>query len=176
MRWLSLGAGLVFSAAALRALLAFDPGASVISRPELLALSIAGAALFLFLFTKARRAQQELSDFERWLQNNSTIINACGASYKGVRITGETELTRFLLTASIVVLTFKIPSRYYVAGRGNLTLAQTAYTVATLLLGWWGVPWGPIHTVQALEKNVSGGYKTTVRKYLSQERERQSLC
>jgi hypothetical protein len=27
----------------------------------------------------------------------------------------------------------------------------------TLLLGWWGIPWGPFHTVGALATNLKGG-------------------
>ena len=31
------------------------------------------------------------------------------------------------------------------------------YTVLSLLLGWWGLPWGPIRTLQALITNLGGG-------------------
>lgn len=31
----------------------------------------------------------------------------------------------------------------------------------TLLLGWWGIPWGPIHTVGSLWSNLTGGRDVT---------------
>jgi hypothetical protein len=167
MRWLSLVLGIIFSAAGLKALFAFDPSTSAVSRPVLLAISAAGSVLFIFLFASASRTQQELSEFERWLREHAAEILANGTVYNGIRITGDTEMTRFLLTISIVFLTFKIPSRYYVSGRDSVAFTQAAYSLATLLLGWWGIPWGPIYTVQALAKNLSGGYKTTVREYLA---------
>lgn len=35
-------------------------------------------------------------------------------------------------------------------------------TVWTLLFGWWGLPWGPIRTIQGLITNLIGGEKQTV--------------
>jgi hypothetical protein len=32
-------------------------------------------------------------------------------------------------------------------------------TLVTWLLGWWGIPWGPVYTVQALVQNLLGGTK-----------------
>ena len=36
------------------------------------------------------------------------------------------------------------------------------YTLLSLLLGWWGIPWGPIKTFQALSVNLSGGEDLTL--------------
>lgn len=90
-----------------------------------------------------------------------------GALYNGTRITGDTEVTRFILVASFVYISVKTPSCYYIAGRDNIGFAKTAYTLASVLIGWWGIPWGPIYTIQAIEKNISGGERTTIRAYLS---------
>lgn len=166
MRWLSLLVGAVFAAAGLKALFFFDPNTAALSRRALVAVSLGGAALFFFLFVRTSRVKRDLSEFESWLQANGERILAGGASYRGARITGDTEVTRFLLAASVVILSFKIPSRYYVAGRDNVGFTKMGYTVASLLFGWWGIPWGPIYTVQALAKNLSGGDRTTVRSYL----------
>ncbi|MGP1684177.1 MAG: hypothetical protein ACTS8S_17805, partial [Giesbergeria sp.] len=87
--------------------------------------------------------------------------------YNGTRITGDTEVTRFMLAASFVYISVKSPSRYYIAGRDNIGFAKTMYTLASLLIGWRGIPWGPIYTIQAIEKNISGGERTTIRAYFS---------
>jgi len=35
------------------------------------------------------------------------------------------------------------------------------WTGLSLLAGWWGIPWGPIWTVQALVTNFRGGKDVT---------------
>jgi len=36
------------------------------------------------------------------------------------------------------------------------------------VLGWWGIPWGPIYTVQVLLNNLRGGVKQTVGDLLAE--------
>ena len=38
-----------------------------------------------------------------------------------------------------------------------LDVDKAQHSLITLLLGWWGIPWGPIRTVQALYINLRGG-------------------
>ena len=35
------------------------------------------------------------------------------------------------------------------------------WTGLSLLAGWWGIPWGPIWTIQALVTNLRGGKDVT---------------
>ena len=35
------------------------------------------------------------------------------------------------------------------------------YTLLSLVLGWWGLPWGPIRTIQAIFVNLTGGQDVT---------------
>src|SRR5436190_18292093 len=35
------------------------------------------------------------------------------------------------------------------------------YSLLSVLFGWWGLPWGPIRTVQALIANFGGGEDVT---------------
>jgi hypothetical protein len=63
---------------------------------------------------------------------------------------------------SLIAVTFKRPSNIYFirAGHGPVTRGL-GFSAATLLLGWWGIPWGPIYTIQALWVNFSGGRDVT---------------
>ena len=167
MRWLALIVGMVFIAAGIKALVAYDPTTATLTKPMLLIVAALGSTFFLILFAKAGKSGRQLSQFEQWLTANAAKIQAGGASYQGQKVTTDTEVKRFLLTISIVFMTFKIPSRYYFATRDNFLLTQTLYTVASLLFGWWGIPWGPIYTIQAVAKNLTGGYTTTVGAYLA---------
>ena len=167
MRWISLLVGIVFVVAGIKALVAYDPTTATLSQPVLLLVAALGASIFLFLFARASRSASEVSEFEQWLDANAAKIMAGGATYNGQKVTPETEVKRFLLTISVIFMTFKIPSRYYFATRDNFRLTQALYTIASLLLGWWGIPWGPIYTIQSVAKNISGGYRTTIGTYLA---------
>jgi hypothetical protein len=72
---------------------------------------------------------------------------------------------RFVLysyTISIILMTFKRPSSiYFVKGDQNRTVKGLPFTVTTLLLGWWGFPWGPIYTIGSLATNLGGGKDVT---------------
>lgn len=74
----------------------------------------------------------------------------------------DARLVVFHYCISIVILTFKRVSDIKVipAGRSRL-LAGLPYTLITLVAGWWGIPWGPIWTIQALVRNLRGGTDVT---------------
>lgn len=61
---------------------------------------------------------------------------------------------------SALVTSFKRPSPIYFLrpGDGDKSLQ---YTAASLLLGWWGIPWGPIWTVSTVACNLRGGKDIT---------------
>lgn len=68
----------------------------------------------------------------------------------------------FQYTISIIVMTFKRSSDiYFVKSTEKPIVKGLPYTILTFLLGWWGIPWGPIYTIQTLGKNLSGGKDVT---------------
>ena len=68
----------------------------------------------------------------------------------------------FMYCVSVVVMTFKRSSDVYFIKAGESSLKYSLpWTLLTLLVGWWGVPWGPIYSVQCLYKNLSGGEDVT---------------
>ncbi|MGK7926423.1 MAG: hypothetical protein AB4290_14490, partial [Spirulina sp.] len=59
---------------------------------------------------------------------------------------------------SVWVMTYNRSSRVYrVASKREAILRSLPYSLFSLLLGWWGIPWGPIRTIQALIVNFTGG-------------------
>lgn len=52
---------------------------------------------------------------------------------------------------SAVIMTFKEGTNIYFirAGEGRV-VKGLRWSLLTLLIGWWGIPWGPIFTVQSL--------------------------
>jgi hypothetical protein len=68
----------------------------------------------------------------------------------------------FQYCISIVVMTFKRSSDVYFIRPGEGTLSKSVpFTLCSLFLGWWGIPWGPIWTITTIVKNLSGGRDVT---------------
>jgi hypothetical protein len=63
---------------------------------------------------------------------------------------------------SVVVATLRRPTGVYFLRSGELGLVRgLPFTLISLLLGWWGVPWGLIYTPLTLVTNLSGGRDAT---------------
>jgi hypothetical protein len=63
---------------------------------------------------------------------------------------------------SIIVMTFRRSSDvYFVRGNENGVVKGLGFTILTLLFGWWGIPWGPIHSIGSLYNNLRGGKDVT---------------
>ena len=68
----------------------------------------------------------------------------------------------FHYCVSIVVMTFRRSSDVYFVRAGESPVSKgLGFTLVSLLLGWWGIPWGPIYTVGSLYTNLSGGKDVT---------------
>jgi hypothetical protein len=132
-----------------------------------LAIQVSLATLFFFLAYRSHQGEKNSKAFLAWLQKNAQDVMNNGARYDGVLITPNTEMRQYIFTVSVLVMTFKNPSRFYVSGIDSFPLANAGHSLTTLLLGWWGFPWGPIYSVQALYKNLGGGVQYTVGQLLT---------
>lgn len=80
----------------------------------------------------------------------------------------NTELERggrfviFTFTISILVMTFKQPTDiYFLRGNQSGFVHGLPFTMLSLVLGWWGIPWGPIYTIWSTVENSAGGKDVT---------------
>jgi hypothetical protein len=72
------------------------------------------------------------------------------------------KLVCYQYCISIVVMTFRRASNVYYIPAGESAVAKgLPWTLLTLVAGWWGIPWGPIYTVQSLVTNFQGGKDLT---------------
>jgi hypothetical protein len=68
----------------------------------------------------------------------------------------------FQYCISIIILTFRRPSDIYFIRQGENALAKgLPFTLLSLMAGWWGIPWGPIYTIQSVYNNSRGGKDVT---------------
>lgn len=68
----------------------------------------------------------------------------------------------FQYTISVFVITMRETSSIYFLKAGESTFPKhIGYTFLTFLLGWWGIPWGPIYSIGAIATNFGGGKDVT---------------
>lgn len=68
----------------------------------------------------------------------------------------------FQYAISVIVMSFRRPSSVYFIRSGESTVSKSlGFTLLTLIAGWWGIPFGPIFTIQAVVTNCRGGKDVT---------------
>ena len=67
----------------------------------------------------------------------------------------QTEVTQFELAVSALLISFKTPSRFYVVGEEETVLPSLVFTASSLIVGWWGIPYGPIYTIGAVSQTCA---------------------
>ena len=120
-----------------------------------------GACLIATWWLMRGRARYQ-ANFLNWLVANRDAIKAGKARYNGMFIVEQTEVTQFQLAPSALVISVKTPSRFYVVGEEETVLPSLAFTASSLIVGWWGLPHGPIFTIQAVSSNLRGGERRRV--------------
>jgi hypothetical protein len=95
---------------------------------------------------------------------NNKIQGINGMSNEQVRFELERggRFVLFQYCVSVLVVTFKRPSPIYFIRAGESAVGKgIGFTLLTLVAGWWGIPWGPIYSVQSIYRNLSGGKDIT---------------
>jgi len=68
----------------------------------------------------------------------------------------------FQYCISVVFMTFKRSSDVYFFRAGEARAAKgLPFSLISLLVGWWGIPWGPIWTISTIFRNSAGGLDVT---------------
>ena len=68
----------------------------------------------------------------------------------------------FLWTVSVVIVSMKQPTAiHFIRADEKAFIKAFRPTLITLLFGWWGIPWGPVYSIESLATNLSGGRDVT---------------
>ena len=63
----------------------------------------------------------------------------------------------FAYTISLIVVTFKRTSGVYLMQQeDNRLMRGIPFTIISLLFGWWGIPYGPLYTIESIRTNMRG--------------------
>jgi hypothetical protein len=72
------------------------------------------------------------------------------------------KLVRYQYCISALVITFRRSSEvYYIPAGESAVTKGLQWSLLTLVAGWWGIPWGPIFSIQSLYTNFKGGKDLT---------------
>lgn len=68
----------------------------------------------------------------------------------------------FPYTLSFGLITLKRTSSVYLIRSGEKSdTRRVLFTLVSFLFGWWGIPFGPKHTLKAIRTNLRGGKNVT---------------
>jgi hypothetical protein len=72
------------------------------------------------------------------------------------------KLVVYQYAISVLVMSFRRSSDVYFIPAGESAVKRgLPWILISLVAGWWGIPWGPIFTVQSLVTNFRGGKDVT---------------
>lgn len=161
--WAMLLVGVLFAAGAVYNIVGPEPNPTEAVAGGLIAIILVG------LFFATRYHRKQAADFAAWLAHNVQASQRGGALYQGSLVTPATVLARYQVAVSFLIVTFRFPTRPYIVGYHTTGGVAAVCTILSLALGWWGIPWGPIYTVQVVTRNLRGGFKQTVGDLLASQ-------
>lgn len=72
-------------------------------------------------------------------------------------ISGGGRFVQYNWCISLLVVTYRYQSPiYFLRKNESAFIKGVPYTIITLLLGWWGIPYGPFYTLTSVYKNIEG--------------------
>jgi hypothetical protein len=92
------------------------------------------------------------------------IKNIDGLSARELQQEGDNgaRFIYFAYTLSFAVVTFKRTSDVYMIRKGERRGYRSwPFTLVSFLFGWWGLPFGPKYTIEAIRNNLKGGKDVT---------------
>jgi hypothetical protein len=93
---------------------------------------------------------------------DQTILDQMSPEQLRFELQRGAKFVQYQYCISILVMTFKRFSKItYIAPEESATIKGLGFTLLTLVAGWWGIPWGPIWTIEALWVNLRGGKDLT---------------
>ncbi len=101
----------------------------------------------------AFQTDKKNKEFIAFLSDNySAVMSGAGAEYNGHYYTADTQLTRHRMCISYLVMTSSRLTWFVPADDPGSN--STLCLLITLFGGWWGIPWGPIKSIETFTENA----------------------
>lgn len=107
-------------------------------------------------------------EFLRWIfdsKNQMQILSGTGL-YNNKSITKDSKVIQYQFCFSLIFISFTFPTRFLLESDDSRKFHNAAACLFTFLFGWWGVPWGPLYSIQSIYRNLKGGSTQTVESLL----------
>ena len=127
-------------------------------------LTIAAGGGLGFLFIRGQERSRRA--FVAFLVANIDAVRAGTARYQDQPISYATRVRVYHTVLSFLVVTLKLPTGLVLHRSGRDLALRAGCSLVSLVFGWWGIPWGPIWTVQALAGNLRGTTEFSVGELL----------
>ena len=89
------------------------------------------------------------------------ILGSLG-SMTTVELAAGARFVIYQYCISVLVMSFKRASNiYFMRPEDNAFTKGLPFSLISLVLGWWGIPWGPIWTISTIVTNLRGGRDVT---------------
>ena len=129
---------------------------------------VAFSAIYIFAIKPANEKVSRDKVLE-WLKKNEDKILSEGMEYKGHFVNGDTRLISYCIVYSAIIFTRKDFTNYCIKGSSRSYRVGFISTTFNLIMGWWGIPWGPIYTPQSLYINLAKTKSCSVCELLSEK-------
>ncbi|MBV8758810.1 MAG: hypothetical protein JO257_16095 [Deltaproteobacteria bacterium] len=123
-------------------------------------------AISLATFAFARREEQMRDELLAFIHANTDAIRSNTAVYRGHPIGYATRLRTCHAVMSLLVASFRLPSRLIVDESASDRGVRSACSLISFVFGWWGIPTGPLWTLRAISNNIRGAHVITVGELL----------
>lgn len=89
-------------------------------------------------------------------------IEGMTAEQLNLELSAGARFVVFQYCISVIVVSFKRGSTIHFIRAGESAFGKgVLFSLCSLLLGWWGIPWGPIWTISTIFRNSRGGLDVT---------------
>ena len=120
--------------------------------PNMFAGLVLATFLFVIYFSRKRRAAQDAKEVQMFVAQDVGSTQCCKC---GGRL--DVKLRAYLFTYSVIFYSSKSLGAFKPICDSCSIIAGLPCSFFTFLLGWWGLPHGPIYTVQSIYRNFKGG-------------------
>lgn len=108
-------------------------------------------AAWIYGFILEQLEKKHMERFKEFLiLNGDRILNGESCEFEGKMYSLTTEIVRYQWCISVLVLTMTRGTSFR-RRDDKIMLIET--TLITLFGGWWGIPWGPVRSIQCFIEN-----------------------
>jgi len=123
--------------------------------------------LFVFIYFYFYTEEGESRKFQVWLwQKHPDFEEGKILSYQGYSINKDTQIRHYSGIISYFLSSTVFHSRPLLKEKDRIFYLGLFYSLVSLIVGWWQIPFGPYLTIRSLVRNLKGGEVYTIEEMI----------